>query len=573
MARLLALDKIRMPKLDAKQTARLLVELGRRAQLAGDNPYRARAYSRAAETLSAMTTPLEAVVQSGGLTALPGIGDTIADIVEQLHRTGTHPTLEQMRADVPEGVVEMLAIPGLRPEKVSKLYKDLGIRSLVELEEAARSGRLAAVKGIGPALERKILEGIGIARRGTGARLMHRAAEVLAIAREQITQDLPQLKRVVAAGDVRRGAELVFDLALVAEAEHIDGEPQAAQSGDVTVHLTDAKRLGISLLRATGSEAHLDQLQALASEQGMTLTASGLLRNGKVVAAKTEADIYGALSLQFIPPELREGRGEIDMARQGAIPELVVREDIRGIVHAHTVASDGGNTLQEMAAGARDRGYEYFGVADHSISAHYAGGLTVEEIEAQHAEIDALNARYARGFRIFKGIESDILSDGSLDYPDAILDRFEFVVASVHGGFRMGRREQTDRILRAVANPHTTILGHPTGRQLLRRDGYEVDVERVLEACARHGVVVEINCNPLRLDLDWRWHKIGVDMGCVFSVNPDAHSVAEIDMIPWGIEVARKGGLSRDKVLNCLPLKDMAAFLAARTKAWRGKSR
>ena len=242
-------------------------------------------------------------------------------------------------------------------------------------------------------------------------------------------------------------------------------------------------------------------------------------------------------------------------------------------MHAHTNASDGVNTLKQMAEATRKRGFSYFGVADHSKSAHYAGGLTVEEIVAQHEAIEELNARYDQGFRIFKGIESDILADGSLDYPDEILSRFDFVVASVHGQFRKDRAAQTERILRAVANPHTTILGHMTGRQLLRRPGYDVDVERILAACAEHGVAVEINANPWRLDLDWRWHQKAIELGCWFSINPDAHSTAEIDLTKWGVTMARKGGVSPDRVLNALDLTAFSAHLEARKAPLRANKR
>jgi DNA polymerase (family 10) len=377
------------------------------------------------------------------------------------------------------------------------------------------------------------------------------------------------LRAITVAGDLRRGAELISELALVAEKE----VPETSQLrfGELTVHVANHDRLGATLLFATGSKSHLDQLQALAKKKGLSLDPNGLRRNGKVIAAGTEKEIYEALGLQFIEPELREGRGEIVLARKNRLPRLVRYEDIHGILHAHTNASDGVNTLKQMAEATRKRGFSYFGVADHSKSAHYAGGITVEQIAAQHEAIEELNARYGDGFRIFKGIESDILVDGSLDYPDEILSRFDFVVASVHGQFRKDRASQTERILRAVTNPHTTILGHMTGRQLLRRPGYDVDVERILAACAEHGVAVEINANPWRLDLDWRWHQKAIDLGCWFSINPDAHSTAEIDVTKWGVAMARKGGVSPDRVLNALDLTAFHAHLEARKARFHTK--
>jgi DNA polymerase (family X) len=268
--------------------------------------------------------------------------------------------------------------------------------------------------------------------------------------------------------------------------------------------------------------------------------------------------------LPFIEPELREGTDEIALALKHALPKLVSDQDLRGILHAHTDLSDGADTLEVMADATLSRGYQYFGVADHSKSAHYAGGLSVEEIRAQHAQIDALNERYGKSFRILKGIESDILADGSLDYSEEVLARFDFVVASVHGRFKLDRKTQTQRIIRAVENPFTTILGHMTGRQLLRRPGYEVDIEAILVACAEHGVAVEINANPWRLDLDWRWHRRALELGCMMSINPDAHSTDEIDLTHWGVEMARKGGLPAERILNALTLPRLLQHLRRR---------
>jgi DNA polymerase (family 10) len=291
---------------------------------------------------------------------------------------------------------------------------------------------------------------------------------------------------------------------------------------------------------------------------------NGLMRGRKTIAADTERHIYKALGLPYIEPELREGRDELAWAIAGKLPRLVDDRDIRGILHAHTDRSDGIHTLQQMAEATRKRGYSYFGVADHSKSAHYAGGLSVEEIRQQQLEVRQLNQSFDRTFRVFSGIECDILPDGSLDYPDEVLASFDFVVASVHGQFRKDKRAQTDRILRALANPYVTILGHMTGRQLLRRPGCEVDVEAILKACAKHGVAVEINANPWRLDLDWRFHQRALALGCMMSINPDAHATSELDLTHWGVMMARKGGVPADRVLNCFSLAAIARHFASR---------
>jgi DNA polymerase (family 10) len=554
-----------MPPLDASAVAKLLIEFGHRTALRGGNPYRSRAYYRAAESLLALAAPLQDIIRQDRLREIPGVGDAIADIISKLHETGTHPGLERMRKEVPAGLLELLNIPGLRPDKVLKIHRELGISSLDELERSAREDRLKNIKGLGAALQRKILEGIEIKRGARGQRHLHRAAELLSAAEHNLRGSGLELDRITAAGEFRRGCELISNLSLVAETMQLEGPPDILRlSEHLTIHLTDKNRYGVTLLFATGSSKHLEELQTIANEKGLVLEPDALRRGDEIVAAATEEDIYGALGMPFIEPELREGRGELRRAIAGKLPVLVTDRDLRGILHAHTDASDGVHRLEQMAEATRERGYGYFGIADHSRSAGYAGGLSIEEIEAQHALIDRLNAGYAGKFRIFKGIESDILPDGALDYPDPVLARFDFVVASVHSRFALDREAQTARIVRAAANPYTTILGHMTGRQLLRRPGYDLDVERVLAACAEYGVAVEINGNPWRLDLDWRWHAKALELGCMMSINPDAHSMSELDLAHWGVKMARKGGVPKERVLNCLGLREIAAFFETR---------
>lgn len=553
---------------DTSTVAELLREYALRSSLRGGNPYRAKAYARAADALATLTEPLDDLIAQQRLQDIPGVGDAIADTILKMHRTGSHPSLVAMRKEFPAGLLEMLAVPGLRPDKVVKLYQTLGITSLAELENAAKAGRIKATKGLGPSLQTKILQNISVAKNGASGLHMHRADALLRNAVITLERARPGLKHITIAGDLRRGAELVSHLALVAQAEPLDDGPVALKtSGALSVHLTDATHFGATLLAATGSQRHLDALRGLAKSKRLRLDERGLWRGGKLIASASEEEIYKRLGLPLIEPELREGRDEIARGLKGELPDLVRDADIRGILHAHTDLSDGADTLTAMAQATRNRGYQYFGVADHSKSAHYAGGLSVAEIASQHRAINKLNKGFGKDFRIFKGIESDIMADGSLDYPDDVLERFDFVVASVHSRFRLAPKEQTERIVSAVSNPHTTILGHMTGRQLLRRPGYEVDIERILKACANHGVAVEINANPWRLDLDWRWHGRALELGCLLSINPDAHSTDEIDLTHWGVEMARKGGVPADRVLNCLPLAEFTRHLARRKTA------
>jgi len=520
-------------------------------------------------SLSALGEPLEDLIVTDRLTEIPGIGDAIAAIVTTMHRTGTYPKLEEMRKEVPAGVLEMLAVPGLRPDKALKIYRDLGVTSLARLEEAARSDRVAKTKGLGPSLQTKILQNIEIAKSGERRLHMHRADALLRHAADRLKR-VEGIKHVAIAGDLRRGCELIGQLALVAEGKAVADAPSVSTStGELKVYVSDSKHFGAMLLDATGSAAHLEALRAFAKRKGYRLDARGLWKARKLIAGEREEDIYAKLGLQFIPPELREDGDELLLAENIQIPDLVDDEDIRGILHCHTDASDGVNTLAEMAEATRSRGYQYFGVADHSKSAHYAGGLSVAQISAQHKAVDRLNKKLGASFQIFKGIESDILADGSLDYPDDILARFDFVVASVHSRFRLDPKEQTQRIVNAVANPFTTILGHMTGRQLLRRPGYELDVEAVLKGCARNGVAVEVNANPWRLDLDWRWHRRALELGCMISINPDAHSTEEIDLTHWGVEMARKGSVPAERVLNCLTLDAFRSHLERRKRRMR----
>jgi DNA polymerase (family 10) len=543
---------------DAAAVAALLKEFGQRSELAGGNPYQARAYYRAAEALRAVPEPLDDLIAQERLQEIPGIGAAIAERITTLAATGTHPKLDSMRQTVPASALAMLEVPRLRARDVLKLH-GLGINSLGELEEAVRSGQ-----GISPALQQTILRGIEVMRAGAGLRHMHRAEALTRMAIERTRAAHPELTRIEPAGELRRGCELVGRLRLVAQLPE-DGAPiRIAGSGEIALTLAGRNRYGVALLLATGSEAHVAALQDIAKAKGLTLDEKGLRRGRTLVPCADEDTLYDRLGLAFVPPELREDGHEVAVAAAGQLPDLVELSDLRGILHAHTDASDGGNTLKQMADATRKRGYSYFGVADHSQSAHYAGGLKPADIARQHKEIDALNRRTGDKFRVFKGIESDILPDGALDYPDALLKRFDFVVASIHSRFSLDRAAQTKRLLRAVAHPATTILGHMTGRMLLRRPGYEVDVEAVLQACAKHGVAVEVNANPHRLDLDWRWHARALELGCMLSINPDAHSTAELDLTRFGVSMARKGGVPAARVLNALGLAEIGAHFAAR---------
>jgi DNA polymerase (family X) len=558
-------------KPDTRAVAALLREYAARLELEGGNPYRARAYQRAADSLALSLVPVAQLIAEGRLKEIPGVGDGIASVITEIHEEGHLPSLTAKRAEVPSGVLEMLRLPGLRPERVRKLYKELGIASSAALEEAARTGQLAATKGFGPAFQSKVLQALEMSRKPQG-RHLHRAAAAVKTAVNALERAYPDWTQVTPAGEFRRGCELVSALSLVAADAELRGDDRTIENGgELVVHVTRPERYGIVLLNATGSAEHLAALRARARRKGVELEPQGITEKGRVIAGRTEEEIYAALDLPYIAPELRETGLEVQRASQGKLPELVTQDDLHGVLHAHTVASDGADTLDDMAEASRVRGYAYLGLTDHSQSARYAGGLKVDEVNAQQRAIDRLNRHYGPRFHVFKGIESDILPDGSLDYAEEVLASFDLVIASIHSKFRLSRKEQTDRIVKAVENPHTTILGHVTGRQLLRRPGYDVDMDRVLRACAANGVAVEINAHPWRLDMDWRWCERGLELGCLYSINPDAHSTDEIDNVRWGVLMARKGAVPRERVLNAHTLSQFRTHLESRKPRRAGK--
>lgn len=545
----------------------MLTEIGQRLELGGESPFKVRAYYRAAETLMSLPAPLPDLVAQRKLRECPGIGEALAEKVTKLHLTGSHPTLEFLRRQMPASVLDLLQVSGLGPKKVSLLHSVLRVSSLEELEEACRAGRLRECKGLGAALEKKVLGHLEFLRRGRGLWLIHQADELARLACAGLSTSRPDLRRIEAAGALRRGCELVDNLCVVAESPDGPVSETGFVHRDVRVYVSTPGRYGAALLWATGSQAHVEALCARAASKGLRLSAEGLWHGSRELPCADEETVYAALGLPFIAPELREGQGEIEQAAAGTLPVLLRPQNVRGVLHCHTDFSDGADSLPAMAEALRARGYQYFGVADHSQSAFYAGGLKEDEIAAQHQMVDDLNAQYGKGqFRVFKGIESDIREDGALDYADAVLGRFDFIVASIHSRFNLDQRAQTARIVGAVSNPHTAMLGHISGRLLLQREPYSVDVEEILKACARHGVVVEINAHPHRLDLDWRWHRRALELGCMFSINPDSHSIGELAVMRWGVAVARKGGVPEERVLNCLELAEISAWFERRRK-------
>lgn len=565
--------------MDKQEIASILGEMGTLLELQGANPFKARAFQNAARAVEAMTEDIGTVAADGRLQDVKGIGKSIAAIVGDLVSKGASAEYEELRRQTPDGLLEMLKIEGLGPKRILMLHRGRSIRTVKELEDACKAGRICSLKGFGARSEKKIIEGIA-ALRERGSRVLFPVAERAATAILEHVRGLPQTLQAEIAGSIRRRKETIGDVDILVAAKDRDREaimkaflahPLLAT---VTAHGTTKSsavlREGIpcdmrivkeeefpfAFSYFTGSKEHNIVLRGRARQIGWSLNEYGFSRvegapkhkSPKIPQCRSEKDIYKALGLAWVPPELREDRGEVDAAAKGPLPRLVEYEDIRGTLHCHTTFSDGLHSLEQMGNAAKQLGWEFLGIADHSKAAAYAGGLTASDVKRQFREIDTLNARLP--VQLLKGTECDILADGTLDWPEHMLAGFEYVVVSVHSAFQMSERDMTRRIIKALKQKHVTMLGHPTGRLLLAREGYPVNMEEVIAAAADYGTMIEINAHPTRLDLDWRLCRFARDKGVLLSVNPDAHSIDDLSNVRFGVNIARKGWLTKGDVLN-----------------------
>lgn len=554
-------------------------------ELHEENPFKIRAYEGTANALEQLTVPV-ADLDRTGLPDRTGLSKTAAAKVAEMLDTGSFEELTRLLATTPPGVVELLRIKGIGPKKIRSLWKELGIEGAEQLREAAQNDEVSKLKGFGQKTQQAILEALDFTDQSRG-KLLYPQAEELAhdlLTRLQATTGVTE---AAVAGEVRRRLETVETVGLVAAtadlaAAHatlnsLDGlTPDPRRSGPfawrgtatasgvkVEVLLIAPADFTNQLLLSTAAENHLAEPLLETSQPGQPATLRQWLKREQFA---TEQDLYERAGLQYVEPELREGLGELALARENKLPQLLEDADLRGSLHNHSTYSDGSHSLREMATFLQGQGYEYLGICDHSQAAHYANGLPPERVRQQQREIDELNQELAP-FRIFKGIESDILSDGSLDYPPTVLETFDFIVASVHSNLKMDERKATTRVLRAVENPYTTMLGHPTGRLLLRREGYPLDHKAVIDACAQHNVIIEINANPYRLDLDWRWVRYALDQGVQLSINPDAHHTNGYADMRYGVFMGRKGGLTKEMTFNAKSAAEAAEYFARRKAA------
>jgi DNA polymerase (family 10) len=578
--------------MDSRTTAHVLSQIGALLELNGAPRFNARAYERAARTILALgADDLLPLYKSGELKNTKGIGPATLSVIRELIETDESSYLERLREATPGGLLDLIRVPGLGGTKVSMLHQELGVETLDDLEAVAVDGRLAKLPKFGPKTVERILKGIEFARHASRRALYHRAlyqADILQATAERH----PDVIEAIVAGSVRRHNETIGDIDIVAicsadpasVAESFAQMPgiRSAQVSNETASIRFVDNVsadiacvlpenaGYVLWRLTGSDLHVKEMHVWAAAKKHTIGDHALLGpRGKAQLCATEKDFFRALGLPEIPPELREGRGEIESAAAGLLPHLVTLEDIKGVLHCHTTYSDGGATIEDMANAARARGWSYIGISDHSESAFYAGGMNRDKLARQRDEIDEINSK-TKGFRILKGIEADILADGRVDYSDETLDTFDYVIASVHSRFSMDGAAMTQRVLRAMDDPRLTILGHPTGRLLLTREPYAIDLEAVIEKAADTGAAIELNADPHRLDMDWRHCRMAKEMGVPIEIGPDAHSEAGLDYMELGIGIARKGWLESGDILNARSARDVVKFAREkRAKALR----
>lgn len=563
-------------------------------QLAGENRFRAIAFDRAAQTIEGLNDEVTKHIEQGTLTDIKGIGKSIAEDIRQFTETRTMPVLEDLKQRVPKGLIEWLNISGLGPKNIVKIHKQLGITEIAELKEACQSGAVADLPGLGKKSAEKIIKSIEYLEKfGERARL----DQALEIAEPifNFVNNLDGVKQCDIAGSLRRSRETIGDIDLIVAADPADAESifdafvghdlvvEVLGRGDtkssirtengrqVDLRIVKPKEYPAALMYFTGSKEHNIVLRQRARERGMALNEYGLFKLSdeketdfnQPVQTGSEEDIYKKLDLNFVIPEHREDRGEFDFYTEHEKMELVSESDIKGVIHAHSTWSDGKYTIRQMAEACIQKGYTYLGLSDHSKTAAYAGGLSIDDLKRQWEEIDKLNDEFqheGKDFRIFKSMESDILGDGSLDYPDEILEGFDFVIASVHSALNLPLEKMMARFEAAIKNPFTRIVGHPTNRLLLKREESKLDMNRLIELAAETGTVIEINASPWRLDLDWRWGNKAKETGLITSINPDAHSTDGIDDIRYGVMIARKAKFSPDRVLNTKTAEEFAKW-------------
>ena len=569
--------------MDKKQIVGVLEEIASLLELKGEDKFKVNAYSRAARSISQSRLDVVELISKGEAKKIPGVGEALSKKLTELVETGKLGYLEELKNSLPAGLPDLFEIHGLGPNKVRALYEQLDIKSVSELEYACNENRLVALKGFGKKTQDKVLAEIGRMKANSEYRLLdviHETSVLISQALEKLTG----VEHYQFTGSYRRRRETIRDIdcvihfrsgerdRLFAALQKLKGVKEVKDVQDDLVSviwengipvefiIVNKAEYPFAVLHSTGSKEFFGRLKEYASSRGYNLGMRELKKGRDKIRFETEEEIFGEIGLQFVPPELRDDEDAVTAASKGEIPELVKVEDIIGLFHVHTNWSDGADTLEAMAAGARKLGLQYFGLSDHSKAAFYANGLDEKRLKEQSDAVDKLNSDL-EDFVVFKGSEVDILSDGKLDFSDATLKKLDFSVGSVHSKLTMKEDEATKRLVAALKNPYLTFLGHMTGRLLLGRPGYEVDIDEIIKTASRNKKVIEINANPHRLDMDWRHLKRAKAAGLKFSINPDAHSVAGLADFIYGVFIARKGWLTKDDLLNTMTAKQVKKFL------------
>ncbi|MCX7746832.1 MAG: DNA polymerase/3'-5' exonuclease PolX [Clostridia bacterium] len=568
--------------MDKYQISKILNEIGVLMEIKGEVFFKSKAYYDAARTIEFLEEDIEILVRENRLKEVKGIGEALSQKVGELVTTGRLQYLEDLKGTIPEGLPEMLKIPGLGPKKVKSIYEKLGITNIGELKYACLENRLIKLSGFGEKTQAKVLEGIENLNKYAG---QYHFPIAWNFSREFIAflEKSSDVKRCSIGGSLRRKKETIKDIDILVSSDEpvkvmdlftghslvhkvvAKGDTKSSvmlQCGiNVDLRVVSDEEYPFALHHFTGSKEHNTRMRHMAKQQGIKMNEYGLFKGDERIPCNTEEEIFEVFGMQFIPPEMRENNGEVEAAIEGRIPELLKEHEVKGIFHVHSQYSDGSNSIEELAKACIEQGYSYLGISDHSQTAFYAGGLKVDEIKRQHEEIELLNRKYP-DFLILKGIELDILPDGSVDYNDEVLSWFDFTIASVHSSFGMDEDKMTERVIRAIRNKYVRILGHPTGRLILSREPFKINMNEIIKTAAEEGVLLEINANPYRLDLDWRLCKGAKEAGCRFVISPDAHSLEGMKDVQYGVNIARKGWLTKEDVVNCLSKEEIRKYYA-----------
>lgn len=558
--------------MDRVELASLLNDLSIYMDLLGENPFKVRAHQNAARIIESFSGDLDEAVASGSIGKVKGIGPALKEKILEYHKTGRIGEYEKLKDQVPSGLLELLKIPGLGPKKVRVIHDKLKITSIGELEYACKENRLVNLEGFGEKTQAKILKNIEFLKKNQDSFLYSDAILEAQLMLAPL-KNIKGVRQSAIAGSLRRCKEIVRDIDILIAADEASAVTKkflahpsvekVVASGDTKtsvvlkgglacdLRVVTDDEFPFALLYFTGSKEHNTAMRQIAKDKGLKLNEYGLFKGEKKIPCRSEAEIFEKLGLRYIEPEMRENTGEIEAAASNALPKLVEKDQIRGVFHCHTVESDGTNTLEEMVAAAQKLGFSYIGISDHSGTAVYANGLKKDRVLDQISRINALQKKFK--IKIFKGIESDILPNGNLDYEESILKQFDFVIGSVHAANSMTEEQMTARVLKAMKNPYLDFLGHPTGRLLLAREPFPINMHEVIDEAAKSGVVVEMNANPQRLDMDWRLGQYLREKKARVSINPDAHSVAGLEDVEFGVGIARKAWLSAEFVVNTLP--------------------